>query len=289
MEKAELQAGLRRLNDEEGLKILIRELCASPDQYLPIFREMLQEDRDLSSAESRQELRLVVLYLALQSDHASVIALLDQLKNTEVHQHFSAEDWLFNDLPRLLGRMMQSGDLSVLGDLVLDAHLPEFLREQFLLTIMYRWMQKADRNSDVAAVLKKLLVNKLGGLHNDQLSMALIINAIAVDGVVLKPQILSFYHACGKSLATMFPDKALQTFYGLGPEKIRALLKQNYDAAFGEPEKEVDRLFHPPEESGTPQELTSAAKPIVREGPKISRNDPCPCGSGKKYKKCCGA
>lgn len=29
-------------------------------------------------------------------------------------------------------------------------------------------------------------------------------------------------------------------------------------------------------------------KPIVREGAKIGRNDPCPCGSGKKYKKCCG-
>jgi SEC-C motif-containing protein len=30
-------------------------------------------------------------------------------------------------------------------------------------------------------------------------------------------------------------------------------------------------------------------KPIVREDPKVGRNDPCPCGSGKKYKKCCGA
>ncbi len=29
-------------------------------------------------------------------------------------------------------------------------------------------------------------------------------------------------------------------------------------------------------------------EPIVRETPKIGRNDPCPCGSGKKYKKCCG-
>lgn len=27
---------------------------------------------------------------------------------------------------------------------------------------------------------------------------------------------------------------------------------------------------------------------VVREGAKIGRNDPCPCGSGKKYKKCCG-
>jgi preprotein translocase subunit SecA len=26
---------------------------------------------------------------------------------------------------------------------------------------------------------------------------------------------------------------------------------------------------------------------IVRDGPKVGRNDPCPCGSGKKYKRCC--
>lgn len=28
---------------------------------------------------------------------------------------------------------------------------------------------------------------------------------------------------------------------------------------------------------------------FVRSEPKVGRNDPCPCGSGKKYKKCCGA
>ncbi|HVI73339.1 MAG TPA: SEC-C metal-binding domain-containing protein, partial [Anaeromyxobacteraceae bacterium] len=28
---------------------------------------------------------------------------------------------------------------------------------------------------------------------------------------------------------------------------------------------------------------------VVRTQPKIGRNDPCPCGSGKKYKKCHGA
>ena len=27
---------------------------------------------------------------------------------------------------------------------------------------------------------------------------------------------------------------------------------------------------------------------FVRSEPKVGRNDPCPCGSGKKYKKCCG-
>jgi len=31
------------------------------------------------------------------------------------------------------------------------------------------------------------------------------------------------------------------------------------------------------------------AKPVRHQGPRIGRNDPCPCGSGKKYKRCCGA
>lgn len=37
----------------------------------------------------------------------------------------------------------------------------------------------------------------------------------------------------------------------------------------------VDGTVHTPE-------------PIRREAPKVGRNEPCPCGSGKKYKKCCG-
>jgi preprotein translocase subunit SecA len=36
-------------------------------------------------------------------------------------------------------------------------------------------------------------------------------------------------------------------------------------------------------------EVATATAPVVRSGPKIGRNDPCPCGSGKKYKHCHGA
>lgn len=34
--------------------------------------------------------------------------------------------------------------------------------------------------------------------------------------------------------------------------------------------------------------LNRPNKPINRSHPKVGRNDPCPCGSGKKYKQCCG-
>jgi preprotein translocase subunit SecA len=41
-----------------------------------------------------------------------------------------------------------------------------------------------------------------------------------------------------------------------------------------------------PEGQSTP--ATAPAAPVTREGPKVGRNDPCPCGSGKKYKQCHG-
>ena len=41
--------------------------------------------------------------------------------------------------------------------------------------------------------------------------------------------------------------------------------------------------------SDTSKNVQAAPKtPIVNAGPKLGRNDPCPCGSGKKYKNCCG-
>ncbi len=44
--------------------------------------------------------------------------------------------------------------------------------------------------------------------------------------------------------------------------------------------------------SGPPKSTPNRTGPpptVVRSGDKVGRNDPCPCGSGKKYKKCCGA
>ena len=40
--------------------------------------------------------------------------------------------------------------------------------------------------------------------------------------------------------------------------------------------------------TGTNKDTTSKKEPVKRKEAKVGRNDPCPCGSGKKYKNCCG-
>jgi preprotein translocase subunit SecA len=55
----------------------------------------------------------------------------------------------------------------------------------------------------------------------------------------------------------------------------------------------VDRE-HAPQREKVAEPLTAShgddepKKPVARSSSKVGRNDPCPCGSGKKYKKCCG-
>lgn len=89
-----------------------------------------------------------------------------------------------------------------------------------------------------------------------------------------------------------------------GPFDTPDFVQKDVEEAFNSPGKELyfytrDWMnFYEPEEIARRQKRwkeedrkktregnTSAS--VVREGPKIGRNDPCPCGSGKKYKKCC--
>ena len=50
----------------------------------------------------------------------------------------------------------------------------------------------------------------------------------------------------------------------------------------------MPKNFEHEEANATPEEASDKVRTQVREGAKVGRNDPCPCGSGKKYKQCHG-
>jgi hypothetical protein len=58
------------------------------------------------------------------------------------------------------------------------------------------------------------------------------------------------------------------------------------DDAGNDPEFWEDEEGHAPPLWG--REPARHGDTFIREAPKVGRNDPCPCGSGKKFKKCCG-
>ena len=102
-----------------------------------------------------------------------------------------------------------------------------------------------------------------------------------------------------------------QMIYGIEEEavetvfKIQAARPEKFKGVFSDLAQqfvhpEVQSFKKPQEESsvirdphfGAPSIATSPpgsiSKPVPLSHPKVGRNDPCPCGSGKKYKKCCG-
>ena len=70
---------------------------------------------------------------------------------------------------------------------------------------------------------------------------------------------------------TKTPEESTRLF-----RQLLALAGNAYDARSDEP---------PPESPGWHND--PVVLPFHRETPKVGRNDPCPCGSGKKFKSCC--
>ena len=69
-------------------------------------------------------------------------------------------------------------------------------------------------------------------------------------------------------------------------ENMLAMLSRNVRS---QGPSDVDGSLLPGAAGGRSAEEVKLPKVTIRrEGPKVGRNDPCPCGSGKKYKKCCG-
>ncbi|MCR5235648.1 MAG: SEC-C domain-containing protein [Lachnospiraceae bacterium] len=81
-------------------------------------------------------------------------------------------------------------------------------------------------------------------------------------------------------------EKDTEVSLGFDKEKLfRNMVDAKADWLYGLPE--WDDIYSKEEQ----EELIKDQKKshtFVREGRKVGRNEPCPCGSGKKYKNCCG-
>jgi uncharacterized protein len=84
----------------------------------------------------------------------------------------------------------------------------------------------------------------------------------------------TFTEECLQSIRFFTADADLERLASMSDDEVSA--RQNLIEA------DVLRLFQHFFEQRNP-----AAQTVVRDQPKVGRNDPCPCGSGKKFKKCC--
>ena len=97
-------------------------------------------------------------------------------------------------------------------------------------------------------------------------------------------------------LSNLIQKEVVYSIYKISfAQKIAPTLMQTAPLSFSAPEKTMDKgkadRWGPSaisREAATKRQDAIPVKVRDASGHKVGRNDPCPCGSGKKFKKCCG-
>ncbi len=86
-------------------------------------------------------------------------------------------------------------------------------------------------------------------------------------------------------------DHVVKFLYHAEPVEQLEHRRQRLTTTLSHPEAQALDASHAEHEqaANTPVGRPAAPVTVRRKQPKVGRNDPCPCGSGKKFKKCCGA
>ncbi|MBR6471074.1 MAG: SEC-C domain-containing protein [Victivallales bacterium] len=292
------------MNSEELLKLF--PTASEPDELLDAFEGLLAtpdeaadfvtrqldaftaDPTPLAEEPARKQLRCVFLLAGLLKRTEHFLPIFRLVCLPAFQEKVPPEDWLITELSRIFGLLSPAHCLDDLMAKTLDASVPPPVMEQLALTIVFRWLADRDSDRDFQATVQALLKLLPPERVTYDLGMALIIDAIAVGGEQLRPQVMAFYQSNQDKFSAELPEKNLKSFFDLGKQRVKTMLRGNYLGDYGALPGELQRMLHQqPVEEGTTS-VRKTLPPIVRDRPKVGRNDPCPCGSGKKYKHCCG-
>jgi hypothetical protein len=210
-------------------------------------------------------------------------------------------------LDRILATL-NGGDVETIQRLIEDPEVSEWVRGAGVGALQEMVFGGQLTREETIAYLGELLDGKLERKYSNVWNCA-VAAAADLHATELVPAIRRAYaeglvDPCFSTLEEI--EKALD-------EPRELVLERSRRQAKGPIEDVVEEMhwwacFHEPRWSGgsdAPAQSGASAAPgssrpqsearwpstpqaFVREGPKVGRNDPCPCGSGKKYKRCCG-
>jgi hypothetical protein len=219
------------------------------------------------------------------------------------HQPDEIEDELFGDFSgEVLGRALASvcpGDLEPIHRLAEDVTISPWLRTAALTALTTRVLEGDAEAAETARYLERLGEGEAARLRaqpeedRDRIFLSSIVGSLCDIGPT--PVLESIRAWFGEGLVDEWhvrlpyvEESAKKPFSKL-QERVRGFGRGYVRDAIGEMQDWACFKDDAEEEVGGPAPWELPAIPYVRPEPKIGRNEPCSCGSGKKYKKCCGS
>src|SRR5690554_982390 len=178
-----------------------------------------------------------------------------------------------------------------------DKHLhEEKLREKILSDIQAAYDAKCDRVGDIMIEIEKqVMLQVLDNSWKDHLAnMDHLRQGINLRSYAQKNPKQEYKREAFELFQQMLDTvkgetvRLMARVEPITREQMEVMERQRREAM----ERQKMQLQHEQvsalEDSSSPEGQAAAAEPFVRGGRKVGRNDPCPCGSGKKYKQCHG-
>ena len=234
------------------------------------------------------------LYLlsALEAEEA-LDTFFSVLRQDEDYYDFWYGDILTEDF-WLFTYMMGQNQLDRLKDFVFEPNRYTYVRSAVNIAVMHIAFHQKERKEEVIKWYEEVLQYMLDYRNDDNIFesdayLHCLEDMIDVAGKEHLPLILRLYDeslVSNKDRFSLYEIKKLlvRCLPGFKIRDIYTSIDQYYDhwqSWFGENNFDSDNKSH-----FLPQGKPSMPLAAV---PKVGRNDTCPCGSGKKYKKCCGA
>lgn len=230
---------------------------------------------------------LYALYLLAQFREKPAYPLIVKLVS---HPPDVVEDLLGDIITEDLKSILASvscGDISLITELVENKDADEFVRAAALESLLALVVIGEKSRDEVMAYYKSLFTGKLEK-EPSYVWGELVVCATDLYPEEVYDEIRSAYKdgLVDKMIIGLDSiDKALR----FGKEAVLAKLpKSNRLIKDTIKEMESWATYREPEKIPKPKNLLPS-RPYIPPAVKIGRNDPCPCGSGKKYKKCCGS
>ena len=291
-------------NDGKFPREILLKAIDQRDEIIPELLGMLEytcENAEKLAEEEDYIAHIYTLYLLAQFREQRAYPLICSL----LYKPYKVLDKLLDDtitegLPGILASVY-NGDVKLIKDIIENEEINGFVRSSALGSLVVLVAQGIIDRDEVVTYFQYLFH---GGLAREY---SYIWNALAVscyylypeetiedievayDEGLVDPTTITFdeiKEQLNKNKQSVLEELHNDPNYQFVNDTIREL---EYWACFDQKEsKKLLKLLKSPHmENANIEKVYSDTEPYRVEN-KIGRNDPCPCGSGKKYKKCCG-
>ena len=304
MEAAEIVGHLERFKGKFEREA-VESAIARKEQCTPYLLRVLEEIADLDGARRRDSEDGYI-------GHLYAMYLLAQFRETRAHPLMLKIGMLPSDLlDALLGDFVTEafgnalastcgGDIAGIQSLIENANADEWIRGAALAALVTLVSAGAKSREEIVGYFRELFRGKLTDTNNivwsDLVAFATDLCATELLGDIerayekdlVDPGIIGL-NEVNRDLA----KGAARALKRLLDDSNRKFIDDTVEefgrwSCFHREEEERERQRRKRLETPSP-EWNDISVQYKRNSPKIGRNEPCPSGSGKKYKKCCGA